>query len=110
MAFARHYLRRNVPRLGGLKMFILRVRTAIVFKIASQLMMRPSPHLILTYGIPDAVIDEAYGRGSAGAESAIAALQKPRELCWELGILNQQWASLWKALGIYAERGASFAE
>lgn len=106
MAFARHYLRRHVPKLRGWKFFLLRLRTAIVMKVASRLMMRPSAHVVRTYGIPKEVLREAYARGSLGAEHARQALGKPRELCWELGILNDRWSPLWKALGIYAPRAA----
>jgi hypothetical protein len=106
MAFARHYLRRTVPRLRGPKLFLLRLRTAVVLKIASRLMMRPSGHVIRTYGIPKGVLREAYGRGSLGEERVRAALRKPRELCWELGILNHRWSTLWKVLGIYAPQEA----
>jgi hypothetical protein len=106
MAFARHYLRRTVPRLRGLRLFVLRLRTAVVLKVASLLMMRPSGHVARTYGIPKEVLREAYGPGSVGAARVRAALSKPRELCWELGILNDRWAALWKVLGIYAPRGA----
>lgn len=106
MAFARHYLRRHVPALRGPKLFVLRLRTAIVMKVATQLMMRPSRHVVWTYGIPKSVLREAYGRRSPGAQRARAALGKPRELCWELGVLNARWAPFWKLLGIYAPRGA----
>jgi len=106
MAFARHYLRRHVPELRGPKRFVLRLRTALVLKVASQLMMRPSRHVVRTYGIPKPVLREAYGRSSLGAQRAREALGKPRELCWELSVLNERWAPLWKLLGIYAPRGA----
>jgi hypothetical protein len=105
ISFARHFLRRNVPRLGRIKQHVLRVRTPIVFKIASQLMMRPSGHVIRTYGIPNSVIEEAYGPKSNQRQRTLEALRKPRELCWELGVLDDNWARLWKALGIYAPRG-----
>jgi hypothetical protein len=106
ISFARHFLRRNVPRLGRVKMQILRVRTPIVFKVASQLMMQPSRHVIRTYGIPKAVVDEAYGPGSNAKQRTLEALRKARELCWEIGVLDERWARLWKVLGIYAPRGA----
>lgn len=108
MAFARHYLLRHVPEVRGPKLFLLRLRTAIVLKVAAALMMRPSRQIVETYGIPKATLKEAYGRGSSGALLARAALSKPRELCWELGILNERWTPLWKALGIWAPRGATF--
>jgi hypothetical protein len=106
MAFARHYLRRHLPGLRGPRWFVLRLRTAIVMKVATQLMMRPSRHVVRTYRIPKSVLSEAYGRRSCGAQRARDALGKPRNLCWELGVLNERWAPLWKLLGIYAPRGA----
>ncbi|MBX3027596.1 diiron oxygenase [bacterium] len=106
IAFARHYLRRNVPKLRGPKLFILRLRTAIVMTIASRMMSRPSRHVVRTYGIPAEVLREAYGPGSKGADYIKRALFKPRELCWELGVLNERWAGLWKRLGIYAPAGS----
>jgi hypothetical protein len=106
IAFARHYLRRNVPKVRGPRLFILRLRTAIVMTIASRMMSRPSEHVVRTYHIPPAVLREAYGPGSKGAEYIKRALFKPRELCWELGVLNARWAGLWKRLGIYAPQGS----
>ena len=47
----------------------------------------------------------AYGPGSMGAQWALAALRKPRELCWELDILNDRWSGYWRRLGIWAPRG-----
>lgn len=106
IAFARHYLRRQVPKLRGPRRFILRLRTAIVMAIASRMMSRPSGHVVRMYGIPREVLQEAYGPGSRGAEHIRRALFKPRELAWELDVLNERWAPLWKRLGIYAPRGA----
>ena len=105
MAFARHFLRRTVPRLRGIKLFGLRLRTAVVMKVASLMMTRPSGHVIRTYGIPASVLAEAYGPGSPSEERIKRALFKPRELCWELGVLNARWAWLWQRLRIYAPQG-----
>jgi P-aminobenzoate N-oxygenase AurF len=106
IAFARHYLRRNVPKLSTVKLFILRLRTTVVMAVASRMMSRPSGHVVRTYGIPPEVLREAYGPGSKGAEYIKRALFKPRELCWELGVLNERWSPLWKRLGIYAPQGS----
>lgn len=106
MSFARHYLRRRVPRLRGPRVWLLRARTPMVFKVAAALMMRPSADIVRTYGIPREVMRSAYGRGSRHHRMVLAALRKPRELCWELGVLNDRWAPYWKALGLYAPRGA----
>lgn len=106
IAFARHFLRRNVPKLRGPKLFILRLRTAVVMAIAARMMSRPSGHIVRAYGIPADVLREAYGAGSMGADHIKRALFKPRELAWELGVLNERWAPLWKKLGIYAPQGS----
>jgi hypothetical protein len=100
ISFARHFLRRNVPRLGRIKQHVLRLRTPLVFKIAAQLMMRPSGHVIRTYGIPKSVIDEAYGPRSNHKQRVLDALRKPRELCREIGVLDDNWARLWSILGV----------
>jgi hypothetical protein len=105
MSFARHYLKRYVPELPAWKMFLLRLRTPFVFAVASQFMLRPSSHIVATYGIPKETLREAYGRRSLGRRRTMEALGKPRDLCWELGVLNERWAGLWKRLGIYARRG-----
>jgi hypothetical protein len=107
IAFARHFLRRNVPKLRGPKRFLLRLRTAVVMKVAALLMSRPSGHVVRTYGIPAAVLREAFGPGSLGEEHVRRALFKPRELCWELDVLNARWAPLWQRLRIYAPPGAA---
>lgn len=106
MAFARHFLRRRVPRLGPAKMFLLRLRTAGVMKVASMMMTRPSGHVVHTYGIPREVLREAYGPGSRSEDFIKRALFKPRELCWELGVLNARWAPLWQLLRTYAPQGS----
>jgi len=105
IAFARHYLRRNVPKLGAFKLNLLRLRTAVTMRVAAGMMSRPSGHVVRTYNIPKEVLREAFGRGSLGVTYVKRALFKPRELAWELGVLNARWAPLWKRLGIYAERG-----
>ena len=100
MAFARHFLRRNVPKLGALKRFIMRVRTPVVLRVASAFMMKPSPQIVRQYKIPPRVMREAYGPGTSYRQMVLEALRKPRELCWELGVLNRRWAPWWKVLGI----------
>jgi hypothetical protein len=106
MAFARHYLRRHVPRLNPAKRLLMRTRTPVVLKIASTFMMKPLPHVARQYEIPAAVMREAYGPGTRHRRMVLEALRKPRELCWDLGILNDSWTPWWKALGIWAPRGS----
>jgi hypothetical protein len=67
-------------------------------------MLKPGSHLVETYRIPEPVMHEAYGRGSAYAKLCIEALRKPRELCWELGLLTPGWARWWRAMGVSPRR------
>src|SRR6059036_1731052 len=62
LCFARHYLKRNVPRLDPVRRLALSVLTPVILAIMAQRMMQPSGQIIRQYGIPDAVIDEAYRR------------------------------------------------
>ena len=103
LSFARHYLRRNVPRLGAIKRFLLRLRTPLILGQMSRLMMQPSRQIVAKYGIPRAVIDEAYRRNPAHRRRKIEALAKVRALCEETGIADTLFVPLWRAFGLWPE-------
>ena len=100
LCFARHYLKQNVPRLSAFRRFLLSVRTPFLLSGMAQLMMRPSPQIVRTYGIPKAVLEEAYRRNPRHRQASIDALRKVRALCQELGLLKP---GLWKFLGVWDE-------
>ena len=101
LSFARHYLRRNVPRLGFVKQLVLRLRTPLILAQMSRLMMRPSRKVVETYGIPREVIEEAYLRNPRQREHTIEALAKVRSLCAEVGIADGWAVPLWRCLGLW---------
>lgn len=100
LSFARHYLRRNVPKLGALKRAGLTIGAPVILGAMAQMMMRPSPIVAKTYAIPREVLREAYGSDDARAEVR-ASLRKLRNLCAELGIARQPFRQLWKSFGIW---------
>lgn len=100
LSFARHYLRRNVPKLGVVKRAGLAIGAPVILGAMAQMMMRPSPIVAKTYGIPREVLREAYGSEDARAEVR-ASLRKLRNLCTELHITRQPFQQLWKAFGIW---------
>ena len=100
LCFARHYLKRNVPRLDPVRRLVLSVFTPVILAIMAQRMMQPSAQIVRQYGIPDAVIDEAYGTNPRHREKTLAALAKVRELCRELGLLTPVSSPVWRVLGI----------
>ena len=87
-------------------MFLLRLRTTVVMKIASTDDESPVGARRAHLRHPDRGPARGVRPRLAGAEHIKRALFKPRELCWELGVLNERWAPLWKRLGIYAPQGS----
>jgi hypothetical protein len=107
LCFARHYLKQNVPQLGLVQRTVLAVGAPIILGQMAQLMMRPSPQIIRTYGIPKAVVDEAYVRNPRHRAETLEALRKVRDLCGELGILTPRSRRLWQALGLWEPQPAA---
>ncbi len=101
LSFARNFLRRRVPLLGGARRVGLAVGAPLILGAMAQMMMRPSRVVTRTYQIPPEVLREAYGSAEARAEVRVA-LRKVRNLCTELGITGRPYRSIWKAFGIWA--------
>jgi hypothetical protein len=97
LCFARHYLRARVPRLGRVRRWLLTVRAPLVLAVMSQLMLRVSPEIVRTYGIPPEVIAEAYTRNARHRARTREALAKIRSLFEELDLFAPR---LWSALGV----------
>lgn len=104
LCFARHYIKKNVPKLGRVKRFILSVRTPVILGIMAQMMMRPSPTIIREYRIPKEVIAEAYRHNPAHRAKTLDAIQKVRDLCEELGLITPFSKRIWALLGIWRRR------
>jgi hypothetical protein len=102
LSFARHYLKRAVPRLNPLKRFAVSIQAPITLGVMAGLMLQPPSHIIKRYGIPKHVIKEAYGTPEARA-SVSRSLRKVRNLCVELGLVTWLTKPLWKALHIWGE-------
>lgn len=109
LCFARHYLKEHVPHLGPVRRFILSRRTPFILAIMAQLMMRPSGQIVRTYGIPPAVIREAYTHNPVHRARTLEALRKVRELCAELGLVTPASQRLWRWLGIWDSAPAAAA-
>jgi hypothetical protein len=107
LCFARHYLRRRVPALSPLRRFILSRRAPVILAVMSQMMMRPSATIVRTYGIPDAVIREAYTRNPEHRARTQEAVSKVRELLAELGLYEGGAVRLWRLLGLTPPAGAA---
>jgi hypothetical protein len=103
VAFARSYLRLNVPRLSEEKRAEMSVAVPGILAVLSSLMMQPPQHIIETYGIPPEVIDEAFTNNPAHRELVVASLSKIRALCEELGLMTPEATQLWELAGLLPE-------
>ncbi len=102
VAFARSYLRLNVPKLSEEKRVEMSLAVPAILGVLSSLMMQPPRYIIENYGIPPEVIDEAFTNNAAHREQVIASLSKLRALCDELGLMTPEATELWAQAGLLA--------
>lgn len=103
LSFARQYLRNDVPRLGPLKRFAIAIQAPLTLSTMAAVMMRPPRHLVKTYGIPKAVLRQAYAKDGPAPQAVRDSLRKVRTLLVDLGLVNGVSKVLWKRLGIWDE-------
>ena len=60
----------------------------MILATEASVMLRPPRHLVRTYGVPDAVLRQAYGPGSQNRQDAKDSLRKVRKLLVELGLIT----------------------
>ena len=101
LCFARHYLKEHAHRLGPVRRFMLSRGAPLILAVMAQMMMRPSGQIVRTYGIPRAVIREAYTRNPVHRARTLDALRKVRELCAEIGLITPGSTWLWRLLGVW---------
>jgi hypothetical protein len=103
LSFARSYLRTNVPKLPSWRRRALAMQAPLVLATEASVMLRPPRHLVRTYGVPDAVLREAYGPGSTARQHAKDAVRKVRNLLIELDLVTPPAQRLWRRFGIWDE-------
>jgi hypothetical protein len=107
LSFARHYLKQNVPHLNRLRRLALSIETPLILGVMSQLMLRPSPQIVKTYGIPKPVVRDAFSRNPAHHAAVRASLRKVRRLADDLGLVTRFSRPIWKAFGIWEDEERS---
>jgi hypothetical protein len=101
LSFARGYLRTNVPKLPAWRRRAMAMQAPLILATEASVMLRPPRHLVRTYGVPDAVLRQAYGPGSQNRQDAKDSLRKVRKLLVELGLVTPAAKRLWQRLGIW---------
>jgi len=99
IAFARHYLRARVPRLGWFRRQALAVAAPLIFGTMARVMAFPSPHTVSTFGVPRRDIWRQL-RGPSGRRLLSTVTAGPRRVCDELGLMSFPATLLWRLLGV----------
>jgi hypothetical protein len=103
LSFARHWLKRSVPKLGPIRRTILSFGAPMILGEMGGLMLKPSKALVEEYGIPKDVLREAYDDNPEFQEGAAVSMRKVRMLCRDLGLINPLSRRLWKAKKIWQD-------
>ena len=100
LSFARHYLKRQVPRLSRTRRAVLAVGAPLILGQMAAIMMQPDQGIVSRHQIPEEVVREAFTGNDAHRAEVMASLRKVRKLCAELGLLRAPYRQLWKRLGL----------
>ncbi len=106
MSFARHTLRRRVPKLSSSRRGRLGLCVPLILGVMGKIMMEAAPSVAREYNIPREVVDAAYRNNPVHRERVHEASTKLFGLCKELGLTNRWSLRLWRAMNILPEAGA----
>jgi hypothetical protein len=101
LSFARHYLRREVPRLGRLRRFALSLAAPVLLGEMARQMLHPAPTLVTEHGMPPAVLRQVTA-DEDGRRFVGDSVAKVRRLCVDLGLVNRLSRRLWVAMDIWS--------
>lgn len=100
LSFARHYLKRNVPRLGRLRRSLLAIGAPLVLSVMARQMLEPSAQVVARHRVPRQVVADTYRRNPRHTEESLAAMAKLRRLWVELGLAGPASRRLWRLLKV----------
>jgi hypothetical protein len=106
MSFARHTLRKLVPKLTSTRRGRLGLCVPIILGVMGRMMMEASPRMAREYNIPREVVDAAYRKNPIHSARMHEASTKLFGLCKELGLMNRWSLRLWRMMRILPETGA----
>ena len=100
IAFARAYLRLNVPKLSPEKRDEMSLTVPVILGTMARMMLEPPQHIIDVYGIPEQVMQEAFVDSALHRERVVGSMVDLRELCEELGLMPAAARQLWQDAGL----------
>ncbi|MGH9081976.1 MAG: AurF N-oxygenase family protein [Acidimicrobiales bacterium] len=108
LSFARHYLEREVPRLGPARRRLLSLAAPLLLGVMARQMLSTSRYFARTNGIPRHVVTAAR-RSDEGRALVCGSVAKVRRLCRALGLVDPVAAALWRAMRIWGDDAAAGA-
>jgi hypothetical protein len=108
LTFARHVLRRDVPRLRRARRLVLSLVAPLELSLLAHIMLVPPGDMLRDCGIPREVVRTAY-RSPLGRRFVTDAVAKSRQLCAELGLITPLSRAIWRATGVWEPPAATLA-
>ncbi|HEY8545005.1 MAG TPA: diiron oxygenase, partial [Acidimicrobiales bacterium] len=106
LSFARHYLKRTVPRLGPVRRLILSIAAPRLLWVMSRAMLMPSKQLLRQHGMPRGTLRRELDKEQAD-QFVKDSVAKVRRLCVELGLVTRLSKPIWKLSGLWDEPAAA---
>jgi hypothetical protein len=102
LSFARHYLRREVPRLDPVRRFILSIAAPRLLGEMAKQMLLPSPDLVRKHGMPPDTLKQVAASEDA-RQFVRDSVGKVRRLCVDIGIVTPLSKRIWKRMNVWDE-------
>lgn len=100
ISFAHEYLKRNVPKVGGIRKGILSVVLPVIMRVLGDAIMVPGKEMTRDVGVPPEVLKEVFWDSPEARVMLRDVFYDVRALADELDLMNPVSRRVWKALKI----------
>jgi hypothetical protein len=100
ISFARHYIRREIPRMGPVRRTATAVMMPIVMMLGARIMLDDRRNLRRTFAIPRTVMREAYRAPQARSRYA-ESVSRVRAFCGQVGLSGRVGSLAWTLAARY---------
>jgi para-aminobenzoate N-oxygenase AurF len=98
ISFARHYMRRRIPKMTKFRRGVLSVVFPIFMVVGARLMLLPGRSYLKDCRIPGGVLRKSYTTPD-GRRMLANSVHRARGLAYELGLMNPTARFVWRAIG-----------
>ena len=95
ISFARHYIRREVPRMGPVRRTTLSIAMPIIMMIGARLMLDDYSNMRREFNIPRKVMRSAY-KTPENRKRYADSISKVRSFCGQVGLMGRSGTTAWK--------------